>query len=1145
MAKGKYTDLLKSFGFQSFLWTQFLGAFNDNTFKIVLSMVAVNMAATPGSGSAYVSLVGAVFILPYLLFSGYAGHLADAYNKRKVLIVTKSFEVVAIGFGLFAFISGRIEWMLVTLFLMSLHSTFFSPAKYGALPEMLRSEDLSRANGLIEMSTFLAIILGTSAGTFLFARWRGRLDLIGLVLLAIAIVGTAASFGISKVADPAPGKAFKVNPWGEIMTGFKRLLKQRFLLLTVSAITYFWFLGSLLQMDILLLGKGVMGLSDLWVGILITFLAIGIGAGSVTAGFLSGDKIEPGLVPLGSIGMGVFSILLAYSPASYTRAAAALMMLGFSGGLFIIPLNALLQQKSGSDEKGRIIATNNFANTAGILLASGVLWLLNDLLRIGADRIILIFGLLTMVATIFLVAALPDFFTRLILWMLTHTLYKIKAVGHENVPVRGPAILVCNHMSFVDGLLIGACVQRFIRFMVYDFFCKLKLIGWFLRLMKALPVADGNKREILGSLERARRELMNGHIVCIFAEGEISRTGNLLPFKKGFERIAEGLDVPVIPVHLDRVWGSVFSFKGGRFFWKLPRQFPYPVTVSFGKPMTPSASALEVRQAVSELACNAVLLRRANEDMLHLRFIRTAKKRFFSFCAADSTGKKVSWGKMLAGSVLLSRSIKGLDGEYVGIMLPSTVAAAIVNAAALMAGKVPVNLNFTAGEDVTSACARKCGIKKIITSRSFAAKIGLKEAENAVYLEDIALNFSGLKKGATWLTVLMLPHKALGALFPGGPYDPSRTATVIFTSGSTGDPKGVVLTHHNIVSNLEGFAQVFGVSEKDVIMGVPPFFHAFGFTAALWLPLVEGFGAVYLANPLDAKSTGELCRTHRATIIIGTPSFYGQYIKKCAPGDFATLRYAVTGAEKLRENVARDFKSRFGIELMEGYGATELSPVVSVNVPDVEHKNLRQAGFKPGTVGHAIPGVAVKVVHPENGSELPAGTEGLLLVKGPSVMKGYLGDPDKTREVIKDGWYSTGDIASVGPDGFISIVDRVSRFSKIAGEMVPHIKVEETISMALGCDCAVTAVPDADRGERLVAFYTKKEAKPAEVWEALLKANLPRLWIPKRENLVPIDSFPALASGKLDIKRLKELALERTRHNEEKTLAGRNLLKPF
>ncbi|HEY4706402.1 MAG TPA: MFS transporter, partial [Thermodesulfobacteriota bacterium] len=373
MPIGRYKDLLKSMGFQSFLWTQFLGAFNDNAFKIVLSMIAVNMAA--GHGGAYVSMVGAVFILPFFLFSGYAGYAADVYNKRTVLIVTKAFEIAAVLFGLVAFWSGRIEFMLGTLFLMALHSTFFSPAKYGILPEMLPDKDLSRANGLLEMSTFLAIILGTSGGTLMYAAWSDRLPLVGLIFILIALLGMFMSFGISQVADSGAQKQFSYNPFAEIGEGMKSLAGNRLLLFTVGGITYFWFLGSLLQMDILLLGKEVMGLTDFWVGILIVSLALGIGIGSIMAGRLSGDKVEPGLVPLGAIGMGLFSLLLSLSHGSYPRTAAAMLMLGFSGGLFIVPLNALLQQRSAAQEKGRVIATNNFFNTCGILLASAVLWL--------------------------------------------------------------------------------------------------------------------------------------------------------------------------------------------------------------------------------------------------------------------------------------------------------------------------------------------------------------------------------------------------------------------------------------------------------------------------------------------------------------------------------------------------------------------------------------------------------------------------------------------------------------------------------------------------------------------------------------------------------------------------------------------------
>lgn len=1125
MSIAKYKYLLKSFGFQAFLWTQFLGAFNDNVFKIVLSMIAVNMAAGE-HGGGYVSLVGAIFILPFFLFSGYAGFLADAFNKRTVLITTKSLEIFAAAFGLFAFLSGNIEFMLFTLFLMALHSTFFSPAKYGIIPEILPKTELSRANGLLEMSTFLAIILGSSIGTIMYSYFKDDLSYIGVFLITVALAGTAMSFGISGVASPAGRNSFKVNPWSEIAIGFRRLIDNRLLLMTVTGITYFWFLGSLLQMDMLLLGKEVMGLTDLWVGILITFLAVGIGIGSITAGRLSGDKIEPGLIPLGSIGMGLFSILLATSSGSYPRTASALIMIGFFGGFFIVPLNAILQQKSDPAEKGRIIATNNFINTGGILLASITLWALNDLLSIPADRIILIFGIITLITTVFVLRAFPDFFVRFILWLLTHTFYRIRIAGKENVPFRGPALLVSNHLSFVDGLLIGACAQRFIRFMIYKYYCDFKSIGWFLRLMKSIPITDGTNRDVLKSIIKAREELKAGHVVCIFAEGSISRTGNLLPFKKGLEKIVKGLDVPIIPVHLDLVWGSIFSFKGGRFFSKMPAEFPYPVTISFGKPLPPDTAAFNVRQAIMELGSAAAEKRRQADDMLHIKFMRMAKKRLFSFCMADSTGKEVSWAKALTGSLLFASWVKKNrpEEENIAVMLPSTVAGALVNIGIVTAGKIPVNLNFTLGAETISSALDKCGAKTIITSRAFLSKAGIKEMNGMVFAEDIASRFSGLKRLAALFSAIFVPSRVLNAIFSGKKPDPNRLTAIIFTSGSTGVPKGVMLTHHNIVSNIEGLTQIFSTGRKDTLLGVLPFFHSFGFTATLWFPLISGFKAVYHPNPLDSKGVGDMARKYGATILIGTPTFYSGYIKKCPKEDFSTLRYAVTGAEKLRDEVAFAFKEKFGIELMEGYGCTELSPVVSVNIPDVEYEELSQKGFAPGTVGHPIPGVSVKVVDPESLEELGAGEAGLLMVKGPNLMAGYLEDPENTEKVIKDGWYLTGDIAVLSEDGFIRITDRLSRFSKMAGEMIPHLRIEEAISKALGlCDCVVTSLPDAQKGEKIIAFYTKNSA-PGDVWEKLLSSGLPRLWIPKRENLHYVEAIPVTATGKVDLRKVKGLA---------------------
>lgn len=389
------------------LIAQFLGAFNDNFFKIVLSMFAVHAVGNTQSGGM-LSLIGAIFILPFLLFSGYAGHTADVYSKRAVIVAAKVLEVATMGLGVFALLSGHFSFMLTILFLLALQATFFSPAKYGILPELAHPKDLSRANGLLEMSSFLAIILGTSLGSILFAVWKDQLTWIGLITILLAVAGTLASLRVPHVDPSRARESARLNPFGEIILGMKRLYGTKMLWRIVIGISYFWFLGALMQMDIILFGKEVMGIDDLRIGLLNAFLAIGIGTGSVTAGYLSGEKVALGLTPFGSTGMGLFSLLLAWSPSSYTLAALALTLLGFSGGLFIVPLNASLQQKSGQEERGRLFATNNFLNTIGILMASGMLWLLHDRLHMQADQIVRLFGFCTLAATIFVVCTLQQ-----------------------------------------------------------------------------------------------------------------------------------------------------------------------------------------------------------------------------------------------------------------------------------------------------------------------------------------------------------------------------------------------------------------------------------------------------------------------------------------------------------------------------------------------------------------------------------------------------------------------------------------------------------------------------------------------------------------------------------------------------------------
>jgi acyl-[acyl-carrier-protein]-phospholipid O-acyltransferase / long-chain-fatty-acid--[acyl-carrier-protein] ligase len=1120
MAHGGFKDVLKNNGFLAFLCTQFLGAFNDNAYRIIVSLRAVHIVAQADQSGKYLALAGAIFVLPSLLFTGYAGQLADAISKRKVLIGVKIFEIAVMAMGILVFLSHSVAWMFVVLFLMAVHYTIFSPAKYSIVPELVSDRDLSRANALLEMTTLVAIVLGTSVGPFLFTAWKSAEWKIGVVLTAVAVIGCLTSFRITRVPAAGVHEPLRLNPLAEITAGTKHLLRDHPLWLAVMAISYFWFLALLFQMDLVLFGSETLHASDRLVGLLMTCLSLGIGAGSMLAGRLSGDKVEIGLVPLGSIFMGVFSLGLYAARGSYAASVGMLSLLGIAAGVFFVPLNAYLQQRSESREKGRIIATNNIYNTLGMLLATAVFYACNDGMHISPPHIILLFGFVSLGITAYIVTVVDDFLIRFVLWMVTHTVFRIRIVGQENVPFRGPALLVSNHMSHVDGFLVGACVQRFIRFMVWKPYYQMKALNWFFRKTKAIPVGGG--RDAVRAIQAARQDLAAGHVVCIFAEGAISRTGNILPFKRGMEKIVEGLDVPIVPVHLDRLWGSIFSFERGRFFWKWPKRIPYPVTVSFGNPMPANSTAHEVRQAIQELASEATAHRQTAGDTLPRRLIRSARRNWSHFAMADSSGPELTYGRMLTGGLLVARWARTRrDEQMIGVLLPPSVAGALVNVGITLAGRVPVNLNFTAGPEAMTAARERCGMHTVVTSRVFLAKAKIAEQQGMVFVEDILARAGKLASLVALLTARFAPARLLG-----GGARPGTLATVIFSSGSTGIPKGVMLSHYNVLANIEGMAQLFWIGERDRIVGVLPFFHSFGYTVTIWFPLISGCGVVYHPNPTDAKAVGELIAKYRATFLLSTPTFCAGYTRKCSKEEFASLRFVLVGAEKLREPIAAAFREKFGVELLEGYGCTEMAPVVAVNAPNFQAGKDSQKGNKPGTVGHPLPGVAAQVVDLATFAPLAPHQAGLLLVKGSNRMIGYLSEPQRTAEALHEGWYITGDIAAIDDEGFIRITDRLSRFSKIAGEMVPHLRIEDAIAAVLGAaPCAVTAVADDRRGERLVALYIH-EMDPAELWQKLAETDLPRLWIPKRENLYRIEALPQLGTGKLDLRGLKMRAEE-------------------
>jgi acyl-[acyl-carrier-protein]-phospholipid O-acyltransferase/long-chain-fatty-acid--[acyl-carrier-protein] ligase len=733
-------------------------------------------------------------------------------------------------------------------------------------------------------------------------------------------------------------------------------------------------------------------------------------------------------------------------------------------------------------------------------------------------------------------------FVRLPLWILRHTLYRLRVHGLENLPATGPALLVCNHVSHIDALLLLAAQKRRIRFIAWAPYLRFPGLRWLLRLANVIPIdSSSGPRAILQSLRAASDALSRGEAVCIFAEGGITRTGFLLPFHRGFEQIVKRSPAPIIPVCLDNVWGSIFSFQGGRFFWKWPLRIPYPVSIAFGQPLPPTSTAIEVRQAIQKLSADCSVRRADQRRPLHRQFVRTAVRHPFRVCFIDPNSpvkkKQFRYGEVLVGAKIVARRLRPLlGGEHmVGVWLPPSAGAGITNIAVALLGKVAVNLNYTSSPESIRSAIRQCDIRHVLTSGRFLSKMKLDPGPGVelVPLENFRSTITRWERIRSLLSVLLLPGFVQERWILGlGKHRIEDLATVIFSSGSTGDPKGVMLTHGNIAANAESMIQAINLRPRDRLLGVLPFFHSFGYTVTLWGPLQIGSSIVYHVDPRQAKEIGELCRQHRCTIFLTTPTFLRYCLRRCEPDDFKTVRFLVCGAEKMPQTLAQEFKERFGVEPVEGYGCTELSPVVSTNVPDWERDGVRQVGNKPGTIGQPLPGQAARIVNPDTFEPLPPGQEGLLLVYGANVMAGYLGRPQQTAEVIRDGWYVTGDIARYDEDGFLTITDRLSRFSKIGGEMVPHQKIEDElheIAKATERTFVVTAVPDEGKGERLVVLHLPlNELDARGLWQQLSGKGLPNLWLPRERDFYQVAELPVLGSGKLDLKRVKELALERT-----------------
>ncbi len=726
------------------------------------------------------------------------------------------------------------------------------------------------------------------------------------------------------------------------------------------------------------------------------------------------------------------------------------------------------------------------------------------------------------------------FLPELVASCIARVLYRVRASGLENVPAAGGVLLIANHISYADVVVLQLACPRPLRFVGYKGLRRNWFFNWCFEISGCISVSP---RHPTGAIRAAVQALKRGEVVLVFPEGHISRTGQLMEIKSGLEIIARLANVPVIAAATDGLWGSIFSFAGSKVLWKSPRLMPTHVFVAFGQPVPPEqATTAWARRELLDLGRLAFDERPVLRRHLGREAARTLTKHPGRLFIVDRTAERreLKCGQLYAAVALYSRRLRASVPENrVGIVLPPGLGAFIANLAVMGAGKVPVNLNFTLGRDAIEASMRIAGIRTIVSAGAMRAKLpAFPWPERTLDLTSELKAAGGKRAMLPWLLAAwVLPNQWCAGLLGLPKYGDRAEGGLLFTSGSSGEPKGVVLSHRNILANCAQISSLSILPESCSLLGCLPVFHSFGFTVTLWYPLLRGCRVITVPSPLDTRKIVEAIRDEQATVLLGAPTFIRPILKKAQPGELRSLDLVVTGAEHLPDDLIRSFLETFHIEILQGYGLTETTPASNINQPHppvVTSTNEPQTGKRAGAVGRMMPGMTARIVDPETGRDLPLTETGVVLFKGANVFEGYLDQPEKTVAAFRDGWFVTGDIGRFDNDGFLFIEGRLSRFSKIGGEMVPHGTLEHKIMAGFGWEpneeavVFVAGVPDAAKGEALV-LLTTQDVTAEQIRTRLTEMGVPNLWVPRI--IVRVERIPILGTGKTDLKRCRELAL--------------------